>query len=148
VASKIPESLVFEVTVDWDKSTGGEATIANFPKLKMDLSSDFGGLERYYSPDDLFLAALGGCLLNTFNFLRKKMRFELIDFRISLQMYVKLGRSKFRVTRIEGKVDITVPKGEKKKGETCFELTEEYCHLCNFIKKTVPVELTVEVKEA
>ncbi len=147
MVSKYPEQLMFSVIVDWDKSTGGEATIENFPKLKMDLTSDFGGLERYYSPDQLFLSAMGGCFLNTFNFLRKKMRFELIDFRISFQMYIKMTRSGFRVTKIEGQADITVPKGEKGRGEMCFELTEEYCHLCSFIKKVVPLNLSVKVHE-
>ncbi|MFB0563810.1 MAG: OsmC family protein [Candidatus Lokiarchaeia archaeon] len=138
---------IFQATVTWDKETGGDITIKDFPEIKIDTPVEWGGQSRSYCPDQLFVSSVGGCLLDTFLFIKNRMRLNLLDLKIPLQMSIRQARDGYHVKEIKGKIQATVDKGEKEKGETCAELAEEYCHILRLIKKAIPVKITFEVTE-
>jgi organic hydroperoxide reductase OsmC/OhrA len=138
---------LFQSTVTWDGETGGNITIKDFPEIKIDTPTEWGGQSRSYCPDQLFVSCVAGCLLETFLSIKKKMRLNLIHLTVPLQMTIKQARDGYHVWEIEGKIQATVGKGEKEKGETCAQLAEEYCHLIRLIEKAIPVKITYEVTE-
>ncbi len=140
-------TYLFQATVVWDKETGGDITVKGFPELKIDTPVEWGGQGRSYCPDQLFVSSLGGCLLDTFLFIKNRMRLNLLDLKIPLQMSIRQARDGYHVKEIEGKIQAIVGKGEKEKGENCAELAEEYCHIIRLIKKAIPVKITFEVTE-
>jgi organic hydroperoxide reductase OsmC/OhrA len=138
---------LFQSSVAWDGETGGDITIKDLPELKIDTPTEWGGQGRSYCPDQLFVSCVGGCLLETFLFIKNKMKLNLLQLRVSIQMSIRQTRDGYYVSEIEGKVQVTVEKGEKEKGETCAQLAEEYCHLIRLIKKAIPVKIIYEVTE-
>nr|MDO8082049.1 OsmC family protein [Candidatus Freyarchaeota archaeon] len=138
---------LFQATVAWDGETGGNITIKDFPELQIDTPAEWGGQGRSYCPDQLFVSSVGGCLLETFLFIKNKMKLNLLQLRVPIQMSIRQTRDGYYVSEIEGKVQATVKKGEKEKGETCAQLAEEYCHLIRLIKKAIPVKIIYEVTE-
>jgi organic hydroperoxide reductase OsmC/OhrA len=138
----------FEASVVWDGETGGEVTIKDFPEIKIDSPTEWGGHSRSYCPDQLFVSSVAGCLLETFLSIKKKMRLNLSHLKVPLQMTIRQARDGWHIQEIEGKIQATVGKGEKERGETCAQLAEEYCHLIRLIKKAAPVKITHEITEA
>lgn len=138
---------LFQAAVTWNGETGGNVTVKNFPELQIDTPTEWGGQGKSYCPDQLFVSSVAGCLLETFLFIKKKMRLNLIGLRVPLQMTLRQTRDGYHVKQIEGKIQATVEKEEKEKGETCAQLAEEYCHLIRLIKKAIPVKITYEVTE-
>ncbi|MGQ9720062.1 MAG: OsmC family protein [Candidatus Jordarchaeum sp.] len=137
----------FQTTVIWDKETGGDISVKNYPILKIDTPIEWGGQGRSYCPDQLFISSIGGCLLDTFIFIKNRMRLNLLDLKITLNMSIRQARDGYHVKEIEGKTKVTVDEGEKEKGETCAELAKEYCHILRLIRKVIPVNILSEVNE-
>ena len=62
---RLKERLLYTAEAQWDKETGGKVTANGF-KVSFDTPEDYGGSERHPCPDQLFLASITGCLMNTF----------------------------------------------------------------------------------
>lgn len=137
----------FQATVVWDRETGGDITIEDFPEIKIDSPTEWGGRSRSYCPDQLFVSSVAGCLLETFLSIKKKMRINLLHLKVPLQMTIRQARDGWHIQEIEGKIEATVGKGEKEKGETCHQLAEEYCHLIRLIKKAASTKIIYDVTE-
>lgn len=147
MSTNLDKTHLFQAVVTWDGETGGNVTVKNFPELQIDTPIEWGGQSKSYCPDQLFVSSVAGCLLETFLFIKKKMRLNLISLRVPLQMTLRQTKDGYHVKQIEGKIQATVEKEEKEKGETCAQLAEEYCHLIRLIKKAIPVKITYEVTE-
>ncbi|MEM2958951.1 MAG: OsmC family protein [Candidatus Jordarchaeaceae archaeon] len=139
---------LFETIASWDGETGGEVTIKDFPQIRIDSPKEWGGRSLSYCPDQLFISSIAGCLLETFIYIKNRMKINLLELKVPLQLTIRQARDGYHAERIEGKIEAKVAKGEKEKGQACAELAEEYCHLIRLVKKAIPLEITIKVTEA
>lgn len=85
-----PKSLEYQTHLSWDGKSGGEAKFTGHPPLSLDTPTEFGGGGRYPCPDELFFSAIGGCLLTTFLYFKRRAKLEIDDLHISVKGKVDL----------------------------------------------------------
>ncbi len=141
-----PENLKYEIRLVWDGKSGGTVNLKD-STLRLDTPVEFGGGGRYPCPDELFFSALGGCLLTTFLYFKRKLRLHLQDLQISIKGNVDfIGPEGYQVTGINALLQVKTTKGENRKLRDCVELTRDYCHLTQALEKSIPIEISAEIK--
>jgi len=144
--AKDSKSLQYEITLVWDTESGGRAFIRDFRPVEFDMPTEFGGRSRFPCPDEFLFSAVGGCLLTTFLYFKKKLRLSLRDLRVSVRGTVdSVGPMGYRITGIEVSIGVGVDAREKTKAEKCVELAKDYCHITRSIEAGVPVEVLPNV---
>ena len=138
--------LIYSVETIWDHGTGGNIRLGEYV-INFDTPAEFEGKGEAPCPDQLFLAALSGCVLNTFIDFKKRLRVEAIDVKLETSATVKLiPREGYR---IKGITIVIIIQSEKKFIETnkrCAELACEYCHLTRSIESAIPIEFKINVE--
>jgi len=143
---KDSKSLEYEITLVWDTKSGGRAFIRDFRPLEFDMPTEFGGGSRFPCPDEHLFSAVGGCLLTTFLYFRKRLRLSLRDLRVSVRGTVdSVGPKGYRITGIEASIAVEVDAREKSKAEKCAELTKDYCHIARSVEAGFPVKVLPNV---
>ncbi|MEM3065997.1 MAG: hypothetical protein QXI81_01505, partial [Nitrososphaerota archaeon] len=84
-----PSSLIFNVRLNWDHSTGAEA-FTKGGSIRLDMPKDFGGLGRYPCPDEVFLSALGGCMITTFVYFQRRLGAKIDGIEVNIDGEVML----------------------------------------------------------
>ena len=147
------QNSTYRVGVSWDKQTGCEVHIRDFPPISIDMPVEHGGGGRYPCPHELFFSALGSCFLGTFLVFKRQLRLRLQDLQISVQGSVDLiSRGKYRgkyaiagievsvYTKIEGEQDA------KEIASDCIRLTEQHCPITRALRKAVPIKILSQIE--
>ncbi|PUA32094.1 MAG: hypothetical protein B9J98_04395 [Candidatus Terraquivivens tikiterensis] len=137
-------SLTFNVRLRWDRSTGAEA-LTKGGSVRLDMPKDFGGLGRYPCPDELFLSALGGCMITTFIYFQRKLNVRINGMEVDVEGDVKLDGKGYRMTDVRIKLKVLADDPELEKATRCAKLAAEYCHLTRSIKPSIAVKTEYEV---
>ncbi len=142
---RLKERLRYSAEAQWDKETGGEVTVNEF-KISFDTPSDHGGQERHPCPDQLFLASITGCLMNTFLYYKSHMGVETKDIKISAEANVKLVNPVgYRIIGIDAHIQAWSGEEEADLNRTCAERARDYCHLTKSIEAAIPIKVKITV---
>lgn len=136
--------LHFDVKISWDGETGA---IVKTDKgiMNMDMPEEFGGMGRSPCPDEVFLSAIGGCLVTTFIFFKKRLGVDVKDLSVDVEGDVAFVDGMYRITKVFARLRILTTESEKERAERCGRLAVEYCHITNSIKSSIKVDVTYEV---
>jgi len=137
----VRRDLRFHADLFWDGESGAEVNAGRFPGLKLDMPVEFGGKGRYPCPDELFLAAIGGCLLTTFLHFKKKLNVNVAEFEISINGRLRGDTEGYKIAGIEAVISARAKKNDEKGLRRCIRLAKEYCHITRTLGKTVPIEI-------
>jgi organic hydroperoxide reductase OsmC/OhrA len=141
-----PRSLDYSVELAWDGQTGGEAKLADYPNLKMDMAKEYGGLGRFPCPDQLFASAVAGCLMTTCLWYARRINAKIEKLEVSVSTNVKLtGPQGYRVTKVSALIHAFSSKDQETKVRRCAEGARDFCHITKSIEKSIPTEVAVEV---
>ena len=98
------EEISFKNQVSWTEGAKGEIAFPSDHVIEFALPAEFGGVEGFPSPEDIFVAAANACVLTTTMARAKKHNVALISYKseaVGVLERVEDGRE---VTRIEIKV--------------------------------------------
>lgn len=141
-----PRNLAFSIEVQWDGRSGGQARLGDHEPLKMDAHPEFGGEGKDPCPDELFLTSIGGCLLTTFLYVRRKLKLPLVDLKVSVSGEVRLeGPEGYRLTSVDATIYVKTLKGQEARAEECVKLTRDFCHLTRLVEEMVPLVLSAKI---
>jgi len=141
------DNFEFRANLVWDGETGGAVNISEFPMLKLDTPAKFGGKGRYPCPDELFISAIGGCLLTTFLYFKKKLDVHLNELQISVNGTLEMaGPDGYRICGIDAKINVGTIEKEKAKVKKCIELTKKYCHITRALEKVIPIRISERIE--
>jgi len=133
----IPEKAEIMTEITWDGDTGGVAvTHGTRKRIEFDTPPMWGGKGRAPCPDELFLAALGGCINNTFLFLARDVRDILKSIKIALKSTLVFEEGVYKIKRIDIDVDVGTESEYSSVVETLLEKALEYCHLTRHVKRS------------
>jgi uncharacterized OsmC-like protein len=134
------------VNVLWDGQSGGQATAGNY-SVRLDMPKKFGGQGRNLCPDELFLSSIGGCLLTTFLYLKKRFKLQVSDYKVEVKGDLELiEREGYRIVGVKAKIKVKVVEGEDKtKVKNVLLLSKDYCHITRSIEKSIPVKVITKV---
>jgi len=140
------KKIVYKVGVSWDGKSGGEVMLPRGSTLHIDIPKEFGGEGKYLCPGELFFSAIGGCLLTTFLYMHKKMKFNLKSLDISVKGEIEShGAEGYRVNGAHVDLIVETDNQSKKIAEDCIELTRKFCHITRSIEKAVPIVIAQKV---
>ncbi len=144
---RLKERLHYSAEAQWDTETGGEVTANGF-KVRFDTPQDYGGNERHPCPDQLFLASITGCLMNTFLYYRSHLGAETEDIKISAEAEIELRNPHgYRIKGINAHIQVWSTEEEADLNRTCAERARDYCHLTKSIEDAIPINVTITVHE-
>jgi organic hydroperoxide reductase OsmC/OhrA len=140
------KKIEYKVDLSWDRKSGGEITLPKGSTLHIDIPKEFGGEGRYLCPDELFFSAVGGCLLTTFLYMHKKLKFNLKDLHIIVNGEIEShGPEGYRVTGALVNLAVKTDAEGRERAQECIELTKKFCHITRSIEKSVPIRIASEV---
>lgn len=144
---RLKKRLSYNAEAKWDGETGGEVNANGF-KMSFDTPKDYGGNEKHPCPDQLFLASITGCLMNTFLYYRSHLGAETEDIRISAEAEIELVNPLgYRIKGIEAHIQVWSSDEETDLNRTCAERARDYCHLTKSIEGAIPVNVQINVHQ-
>lgn len=117
--TKDGKHFLFDVRLDWlseqkgiltSNDTNGPIYVATPPA--------FGGDEKEWSPEHLFLGAIASCFMSTYLYFSRKMKFQIAHMECNAVGQVELVEGKFKFTHVGVFPSIYVSD------ETLFELAD------------------------
>jgi len=139
--------MEYRVDVKWNNELGGEVEIRHFSALRLDMPVEFGGGGRYPCPDELFLSAVAACLLTTFLYFRKRMKFHLEGFHVSAKQTIEKPKvDGYRITGIDALIRVKVRSRDRRKTERCVELAKKYCHITRSLETAIPIRISEQIQ--
>jgi organic hydroperoxide reductase OsmC/OhrA len=139
-----PTELEYVAEAKWDGSTGGFAETGDF-RVSFDTPPEYGGKGSAFCPDQLFLAALGGCLLNTFISFMNRLGAEVLDISVTTSCRVELKDHRYVLTAVRAEIRVVSAVGMEKISQMCADLAVEHCHLTRLIDTVVPIDWVIRV---
>jgi len=140
-----PEEIEYRSESRWYGCTGGVAESEGF-KVGFDTPQEFGGRGSAPCPDQLFLAALGGCLLNTFISFKNRLGAEAADASVNTSCRVGLGPEGYRLLDVSAEITVESSPEMEALNRRCAELAVRHCHLTRSIEAAVPVCCVIRVE--
>jgi organic hydroperoxide reductase OsmC/OhrA len=138
--------LNYEACGVWDGKSGGKIHLTGLPDLGFDTPARFGGLERYACADQLFLSSLAACLIATFLYFKRKMRFSPVHVEAAVKAKITfMGGRGYRFSRIKAVLLVRSKKSELMVARRCADLAVDYCHLTRTIGEVVPITVRSQV---
>jgi organic hydroperoxide reductase OsmC/OhrA len=139
-------NLTYKIEVVWDGLSGGEVKTRNSNVVKLDMPPEFGGEGKYLCPDEIFISAVGGCLLTTFLYFKRKRNLNLDGINVLVKGNVDLvGAEGYRITGIEAVLQILVKKEDEAEAKKCADLALNYCHITRTLEKAIPIKTSVKI---
>lgn len=136
------ESIEYNVKLNWDKKTGGEAYFKRTPVLKIDMAEEFGGEGKYYCSDEIFLAAVSGCLLETYLYISRRMRLKIKELSVTGKSLIQYTRDGYHIKELLFNFEITGLKEQEEKLKECLDLAVYYCHITRALNPQIKTFFT------
>ena len=144
---RLKKKLNYEAKASWDKNTGGTAQVEGF-SVPFDTPRDHGGNETHPCPDQLFLASLTGCLINTFLYYKNHLDVETIDIKVDAEAEIELKNPLgYRITGINILIQVWSDEENLDLNKTCAERARDYCHLTKSIEVGIPLKVGILIHE-
>jgi len=103
----------------------------------IDSSRDEGGNDLGPAPTELFLAALGGCIMINISRIARKMRIELKNVRMEISGIKEHNEHPSSFIKLDVNVAIDANTSDRARLEKLVRLAEEYCTVSNTLRKAV-----------
>lgn len=143
----LKEKLHYHAYTKWDNKTGGVADTGNF-YIPFDMPKEYNGKETAPCPDQLFLASLTGCLLNTFLYYKGVMKAETMDIKVNADAEITLKSPHgYRMTNIRLEMAIQSNEENLELNRKCAENARDFCHITKSIEVAVPLKVSIKIKE-
>ena len=135
VSPKGDKQFLFEVELNWLSKQKGVLSAIDVPdKIYVATPPLFGGEEKEWSPEHLFLSSVSSCFMTTYLAFAKNFDVEICGFQCSTIGQVELVGGRFRFTRIAISPKIYISdEALKPMAELVLEKTERYCLVSNSI---------------
>jgi uncharacterized OsmC-like protein len=142
-----PDEITYSVETLWDHGTGGEVKL-NGHTINFDTPAQFGGKGNAPCADQLFLASLSGCILDTFVNFMNRLGVETDDVKVKVSADVKLkSKIGYRINQINILFTVASEASYLEKNRKCAELAVEYCHLTKSIEPAIPLNVDIRIVE-
>ena len=144
---RLKKHLTYSAKAEWDHKTGGTAHLKGFTQ-RFDTPIEHGGNESAPCPDQLFMASLAGCIINTFNYYRSMLGVETIDVSAEVSSDIELTKTDgYRVTGIKIDIEVWSDEDNLELNKKCAERARDFCHLSKSIESAIPIDVSIMVHE-
>jgi uncharacterized OsmC-like protein len=140
-----PKELEYRVRTRWNGETGGDADIEGHT-LSFDMPTEYLGNASAPCPDQLFLASICGCLMNTFINFKNRLGAETKDIEIDASTRIELTNpAGYRIKNIIANIKVLSEPDDAEFNKRCAELARDYCHITKSIEQAIPTKVNIQV---
>jgi organic hydroperoxide reductase OsmC/OhrA len=142
---KYPTTILYKSQAVWDGRTGGTATTSEDRQIVFDTPKTYGGYGEGVCPDEMFVSAVLGCLMNTFLDFQRKTMLEVQGITLRGEATAKFDSEGYSITGIKIEGEVTVDPDDYEFAERAVAMMKKYCHLTRSIKQCIPIEYDVTI---
>lgn len=140
---RLKKHLTYKAKAEWDHKTGGIAQLDGFTQ-PFDTPKEYDGNETAPCPDQLFMASLAGCIMNTFGYYRSTLNVETIDLHVDVSSDIELTEiDGYRVTSISIDMQVWSDEDNELMNQKCAERARDFCHITKSIEEAIPIDVSI-----
>ena len=99
------------------------------------------------NPEEIFVAAINGCLMTTFFYFVRKSNIEILSYHSHAEGQVEKQADGFRFTNVEVRAKVTLSRQESaEKVRELGDLAKKYCLVSRSVACPVRYQLEVKTK--
>ena len=145
VRPKYPKTIEYISSAVWDGKTGGTATVSDDRTIFFDTPVTYGGNGQGICPDELFVSAIIGCLMNTLLDFQRKTLFELVSMTLGGKATAEFDSEGYKIIGVEITGELVVDPDDITFAERALVLMRKYCHLTRSFKDCIPITYDVKI---
>jgi organic hydroperoxide reductase OsmC/OhrA len=133
----------YEVNLKWsDKRKGMLSSPVLMQNIEVATPPEFPkGMEKIWSPEHLFVAAINSCLLTTFLSIAENSKLQFISFESKSTCNVDKINGKHTITEIILQPKLVIHYSQKpERAKHILEMSEKACLISSAIKTTIRLE--------
>jgi putative redox protein len=111
----------------------------------IDSGKDEGGEDLGPTAPEVFLAALGACVMTNISRIGKKMRLEIKNVKMEVSGVKEHNGHPSSFVTLNIKVSIEANTNDREKLERLVELSEKNCTVTNTVKNAVATKITLQL---
>ena len=137
--SKTDKRFFFETDLNWIGDKKGILTSKDtHGPIYVNVPPEFGGVEKDWTPEHLFLSAISSCYMTTFLLFVNKMNLELSHFECKTIGEIEMVNGKYQFSKVDLYPKIFVTDTEtKQKIFAAIEKANKYCIVSNSINASI-----------
>jgi organic hydroperoxide reductase OsmC/OhrA len=137
------KNVEYTVTANWNGDTGGTVEANGF-KISFDTPQEYNGKGTAPCPDQLFLASITGCLMNTLLNFKNRMEIEAQNIIITAELSLELKDKAYQITGIKSEIKLQATEDTYEELRRCAEWATEYCHITRSIETVIPLQFNIK----
>ncbi len=144
---KRQKSYLFKNTVFKEGDESAKTVFSGPGELGVGAAAEFGGSGQGLNPEEMFVAAINACLMNTFFYFTQKFKIETLSYNSQASGQLEKQSDGFQFTNVEVRAKVQLP--ENKFTDEVHEagrLAEKYCLISRSVTCSVNYQLEIEIK--
>lgn len=134
----------YEVNLAWQGDKIGNFSARENPPLSVAPPPEFGGPAGHWSPEELLVSAVAGCLMSTLLFFVDRAGIRLARHAITAKGVLDKTKEGLRFTTIEAAIEVVVTDPQHVDQVAALQAKlEKYCPVSNALN--IPIHLTMRV---
>ena len=144
VHMKHERTYIFENTVFRKQNERTQVIFSSAGQMEIGSPVEFGGNGKNLNPEEMFVAAINSCLMNTFFYFTQKYKIEISSYNSQASGRLEKQSDGFRFTGVyvRAKIEISDDKDFDKIQESG-KLAEKYCLISRSISCEIDYKLEI-----
>ncbi len=145
---KNERTYVFKNTVFQKADEPAKIIFSGPGQMEIGAAAEFGGSGQGLNPEEMFVAAINACLMNTFFYFTEKFKIEILSYNSQVSGQLEKQPDGFRFTNVEVQAKVQLPEDKlTEKTRQAGSLAEKYCLVSRSVACPVDYKLEIEIKE-
>jgi uncharacterized OsmC-like protein len=142
---RLKKTIRYGAEANWNHFMGGVARMNGFIQ-EFDTPCEYGGNGDHPCPDQLFMASIAGCIVNTFSYYRELLEVETKDLKVEVSSEIHLTKAAgYRISEINIEIKVWSDVDYFELNKKCAERAKEFCHLTKSIEESIPIKTTIHM---
>ena len=142
-----PKTFHYTNTIRWQEAKKGILSSQGKPDVTIATPPEFLGHAGFWTPENLFVAAVNSCIMTTFLYYAGKNGFDFLSYESKAEGVLERVDGQFIFSEIKITPQILVKQdSDIQKAKDFVELSEKNCLISNSIKSRVSVSPAIIVQ--
>jgi organic hydroperoxide reductase OsmC/OhrA len=132
--AKKHKSFRFKNSLTWTSGRRGRASAPGKPEMDIGSPPEFRGEPGVWSPEELFVGALNGCLMLTFIAMAQAKGLQFVAYESAAEGLLENVDGKYRITEVSVEPKLVLKsEGDLDTARAIMSTVEEHCFISNSI---------------
>lgn len=144
---KHEKTYLFKNTISKKAQEPAKAVFNSSIEIEVEPAAEFGGSGHALNPEEMFVAAINSCLMQTFFYFTQRFNVEILSYHSNAQGQIEKQSDGFRFTHIQVQAKVSLADGASmEKTHEAGRLAEKYCLVSRSVAFPVDYHLEIELK--